>query len=167
MARNLPADFIVAQACAHSAPTLGNEYKVVNWLRAAAILAQVDPVARGYLARDGQNQLRLPPLHRLGDGVDLNAAGQTNLLVEYTLNNLSDADFTFTTPATALAQTLLRRLAPTYGYDPVADPAGYNTRYRNPALSYLSAERLTIVYGNRGLAGVQAELDKLLRLGLL
>ncbi len=167
MARGLPPDFIIAQACAHSNPTLGNEYKVVNWLRTAAILVGQDPVARGYLTPDARGQLRLPPLHRLGDGVDLNAEGQTNLLVEYTLNNLSDADFTFTIPATAVAQTLLRRLAPTYGYDPVADPAAYNTRYRNPALSYLSAERLTIVYGNRGLAGVQAELDKLRRLGVL
>ena len=49
MARNLPAAFIDVQASAHSAPTLGDEFKVVNWLRAAAIIAQVDPVARGYL----------------------------------------------------------------------------------------------------------------------
>jgi len=45
MSRGLSPAFVITQACAHSAPTSGNEYKVVNWLRAAAILAQIEPVA--------------------------------------------------------------------------------------------------------------------------
>src|SRR5258708_7024846 len=36
MARGLPPALVIAQASAHSNPTLGNEFKVVNWLRAAA-----------------------------------------------------------------------------------------------------------------------------------
>jgi len=52
MKRGLSPAFVITQACAHSAPTSGNEFKVVNWLRAAAILAQIDPVQAGYLATD-------------------------------------------------------------------------------------------------------------------
>src|SRR5499427_2792170 len=82
MARGLPPRLVITQASAHSAPTLGNEYKVVNWLRAAAILAQIDPVANGFLVQDASGHLRLPPLGALASGVDLLASGQTNLLVE-------------------------------------------------------------------------------------
>ena len=157
IARNLPAEFIVAQASAHSAPTLGNEYKVVNWIRTAAIMAQVDPVARGYLYRDTTGALRLPPRDKSGE-INLNAAGQTNVFVEDTIHNLSDADFVFSIPAVAQAQVLIANVAARYGYDP-ADVTRYNTKYRNPAFSYLSAERLLIIYKTKGIAGVQKELD--------
>src|SRR5262249_27076629 len=43
MARGLSPAFVITQASAHSAPTSGNEYKVVNWLRAGAVIAQIDP----------------------------------------------------------------------------------------------------------------------------
>ncbi len=62
MARGLSPAFVITQASAHSAPTLGNEFKVVNWLRAAAIVARLDPVAKGYLVQDAQGKFRLPPL---------------------------------------------------------------------------------------------------------
>ena len=117
MKRGLSPAFVIAQASAHSAPTLGNEFKVVNWLRTAAIIAQIDPVAAKYLYRDSQKQLRLPPLRQLGD-LDLNAAGQTNLLVEYALHNLSDADFVFTIPAITIEQVILKAIASEFGYDP-------------------------------------------------
>ncbi|MCY7273599.1 MAG: hypothetical protein LH702_07590 [Phormidesmis sp. CAN_BIN44] len=42
MKRGLAAEFVITQASAHAAPTLGNEYKVVNWLNAAAILAHTN-----------------------------------------------------------------------------------------------------------------------------
>lgn len=159
IARNLPASFVIAQASAHSAPTLGNEFKVVNWLRTASIIAQVDPVARGYLHADTAGNLRLPPA-RASDTVDLNAAGQTNILVEYEIHNLSDADFVFSIPAVTTAQVLLENLAARYGYDP-ASTATYNTRYRNPALAFLSGERITILYTNGGLSAVREALDNL------
>lgn len=60
MARHLPPELIIAQASAHSAPTLGNEYKLVNWIRAGAIIARVDPIAAGYLRTDKAGRLRLP-----------------------------------------------------------------------------------------------------------
>src|ERR1700737_4572496 len=52
-------------------PTSGNEYKVVNWVRAAAIIAEIDPVKQGYLRRDSAQRLRLPAVRQLGS-VDLN-----------------------------------------------------------------------------------------------
>jgi hypothetical protein len=160
MKRGLPADFVITQASAHSTPTSGNEFKVVNWLRAAAIVAQIDPVANGYLYRNGANQLRLPPLRRLGS-LDLPAAapGQQNLLAEYVLHNISDSDFTLTGPAITDVEAVLRAIASDFGFDPAGPD--YNTRFRNPVFSYLTAERLLILYGNGGVNAVREEVDNL------
>jgi hypothetical protein len=166
MKRALPPDFVITQASAHSAPTSGNEYKVVNWLRAAAMIAQIDPVAAGYLTLDSQNHLRLPAVRQLGAGVNLNANGQTNLLVEYALHNLSDSDFNLSGPAVSEAQVLLATIAPNFGYNQ-ADTTNYNTRFRNVALANLSAERLIMIYGNSGLQGVTAEVQKLRQRGII
>lgn len=165
IARDLPARFVITQASAHSAPTLGNEYKVVNWIRAASIIAMVDPVARGLLTRDASGRWHLPAVRATG-GIDFNAAGQVNLRVEETIHTLSDADFVFSIPAVTEAQVILQKLAPRYGYDP-ADKAHYTSRYRNPALSFLSGERILILYTSRGLVAVQGELDRLRALGIL
>ncbi len=143
MARRLPPLLVLAQASAHAAPTLGNEYKVVNWLRAAAIIAQVDPVAEGYLRKDEDGEFHLP-----------------NMRIEYQIDNLSDADFVNSVPAAALADSLLRRIAPLFGYDP-ASANTYNNRYRNVVLARLSPERIEMVYSNSGIAGVTAEVSKL------
>ncbi|HXJ86328.1 MAG TPA: hypothetical protein VMS18_05890 [Candidatus Binatia bacterium] len=159
MARGLSPAFVITQASAHSNPTSGNEYKVVNWLRAAAIMAQIDPVAKGYLMLDAKGNFRLPALRALGD-IDLADQGQTNVLAEYTLHNLSDADFTYSGPAVTAAQTILQTLAPRYGYD-ANNTSVYNNSYRNPAFSFLTGEHILMLYSSRGLAGVQAELDKL------
>lgn len=167
MKRGLEPDFVIAQASAHSAPTLGNEYKVVNWLRAAAIVARIDPIARGYLRKDAKGRFRLPALRHTGS-IDLNAAtpSQTNLLPEYTLHNLSDADFNFTIPAVAESQVLLARVAPDFGYDP-ADAARYNTRFRNVILGRISAERLLSLYDQGGLPAVSAAVAELRAQGAL
>src|SRR5215470_10330089 len=159
MARGLAPDFVISFASAHSTPTNGNEYKVVNWLRAAAILAQIDPVANGYLIQDNKGNFRLPPLRKLGD-VDLLAAGQFNLLAEYVIHNLSDSDFTFTGPAVTDVQVLLATLAPEFGFNP-SDVSNYNNKFRNPVLSFFTAERLLILFNNGGLQAVRAEVQKL------
>src|SRR5262249_21773135 len=147
MARGLSPEFVITQACAHSAPTSGNEYKVVNWLRAGAIIAQIDPVAGGYLYVDCKGHLRLPPLRQLGNNVNLNAAGQTNVLDEYVLHNISDSDFTYSGPAVTGVNVILQSLAPQFGYDPNA--ANYFLSFRNPVLSFLTAERLLILYSEK------------------
>ena len=159
IARGFSPAFVIAQASAHSNPTSGNEYKVVNWIRAAAMLAQIDPVVTGYLMIDGQGNPRLPALRKLGD-IDLADLGQTNVLAEYTLHNLSDADFTYSGPSVVAAQTILQTLAPRYGYDP-SKTSVYNNGFRNPVLSFETAEHILMLYSGQGLAGVQAELDKL------
>jgi len=169
MKRGMPPELVITQASAHSAPTSGNEYKVVNWLNAAAIIAQIDPVAKGYLTMDSQGRLRLPALRQLGSGVNLTSTLSTeNLLAEYALHNLSDSDFNLSGPAITTAEDALAAVAGTFGYNSnAADPTKYNTQFRNVVLSQLSAERLLIIYSNAGLPGVTAEVQKLRALGLI
>lgn len=45
--------FVIALLSAHAAPSLGDETHVVDWCRAAAIVAGVDPVKYGLLKADG------------------------------------------------------------------------------------------------------------------
>ncbi len=167
MARGLPPAFIVAQASAHGAPNAGNEFSVVNWLRTGAILAGVDPVQRGYLMKDATGRLRLAAMRQLGS-MDMLASlpNQSNLLYEYVLHNLSDADFTFTGPAVVQSELFLRTLAPRFGYDP-ADASRYNTGFRNPALAHLSAERVQILYAAAGLPGVETALQAVKAAGFI
>ena len=167
MKRGLSPAFVITQASAHSAPTSGNEYKVVNWLRAAAIMAQIDPVAQGYLTLDSHGNLRLPALRDLGQINFLaSTPSQTNILAEYELHNLSDADFTFSGPAVSIVETVLAQLAPEFGFSP-ANKTAYNLQYRNPALSSLTAERLQIIYANHGVEGVRKRLQLLRREGII
>ncbi|WP_199883800.1 hypothetical protein [Anaerosinus massiliensis] len=60
--RSLPADVIVAQACAHNHPgSAKDEADVVGWIKAAAIIAGKDPIALGLLSTDGKT---LPVPHK-------------------------------------------------------------------------------------------------------
>lgn len=164
--RELQPDFVAALASAHSSPTYGNEYKVVNWIRAASVLAQINPFDKGYLRKDDKGHPRLPAVRKLGD-LDLNAADDPveNTLIEYVLHNLSDADYIFTGPAAKTVKNVLAKLAPEYGYSP-KDP-DYLFKFRHVALTFLSAERIHVIYGNGGLEAVRAELNKLKRLKLI
>jgi hypothetical protein len=166
MARGLPPELVITQASAHSAPTLGNEFKVVNWLRAAAIVARIDPVEKGYLAMDAKGNLRLPALLALGDGVNLVAQGQTNLLLEYQIHNLSDADFVNSIPSVTEAQVLLQTVAPQFGFNP-ADTATYNNKFRNVVLAFLSPEHLSVEYSQHGIKAVIAEIERLKALHII
>jgi hypothetical protein len=161
----LSPEFVITQACAHSAPTSGNEYKVVNWLRAGAILAQIDPVANGYLSVDQLGHFRLPALRQLGNPVNLNTAGQTNVLAECTLHNLSDADFTYSGPAVDIDNVILAVLAPEFGYS--TSDANYFIKFRNPVFSFFTAERLLILYSEKGIDGVRSEVKKLRDAGIV
>ncbi len=165
MARGFSPLLVITQASAHSAPTLGNEYKVVNWIRTAAILVRIDVIAKGYLAVDSSSHYRLPPLRALGD-IDLPGQGQSNLLIEYQIHNLSDSDFVNSIPAVTISQVVLQTLAPLFGYD-YANTAIYNAKYRNVVLSYLSAERIEMLYGKSGIPAVYNELSKLHQVGII
>jgi hypothetical protein len=165
--RGLPPAYVVTHASAHIAPTGGDEYRVVNWLRAAAILAQIDPLEKGYLIKDDAGRLRLPAVRQLAvSGVQKQLPNAPNLLVEYVLHNLSDADYTYTGPAVAEAQVALRNLAQRYGYD-FNDITRYNTQYRNPVLAHLSAERLQILLANKGIESIAVALDQLKAAGII
>ena len=140
---------------------------MVNWIRAASIIARIDPVATGYLTRDARGRLRLPAVRDQGTfGLQDILANQSNLLVEYVLHNLSDADFTFTGSAMLQAQELLAAFAPKFGYDP-KERAEYNIKYRNPVLAYLSAKRLQIIYASAGFNAVANEIAKLKAMGII
>lgn len=165
MKRGFSPAFVITQASAHSTPTNGNEFKVVNWIRAAAIVARLDPIAKHYLIKDSKGNYRLPAIHKVGE-IDLNAAGQTNILTEYELHNLSDADFILSGPAVAADQLVLAQLAPSFGYD-ATDTANYNNKFRNVVLSNFSAERLFAIYSKSGVDGVKYEIAILRREGKL
>jgi hypothetical protein len=165
--RGLPPQFVITQASAHAAPAEGSEFMVVNWIRAAAIIAQVDPVAAGYLIKDPQGRPRLPPLRRLANlPIQQSLPDEPNLLVEYVLHNLSDADHGFTGSALSEVQIVLEAVAGRFGYDP-ADAGVYNTRFRNAVLANLSAERLQILYADGGVEAVVAEIERLKHAGLI
>jgi hypothetical protein len=156
MKRALPPELVITMASAHSTPAGANEYKVVNWLRTGAVLAQIDPVAQGYLYVDGEKRLRLPAVRKTGS---VKLPG-TFTIAEYMIHNSSDADYSLTSTAVADLQTVLAAIAPRFRFDP-ADTAAYTTRFRNKVLSYLSAERLWITYCNQGEDGVTAEIQKI------
>jgi hypothetical protein len=142
MKRGLAADLIVVQASAHAAPVLGNEPKVVNWIRAAAIIARLDPLAEGYLMRNNAGEWHIPKFR-----------------IEDSIHNLSDADFVLSIPSVTTADAILKRLAHEFGFDP-ADTSRYNNRFRNRVLSELTAERILVLYSNSGLDAIRAEIKR-------
>lgn len=161
IARGLPADFMIAHASAHQAPNAGNEFNVVNWIRAASIIVGVDPVAKGYLQKDALGRLRLAAVRKTGS-IDIQASlpNQPNMLYEYVMHNLSDADYTYTGTAAVQADLLLKILGKKFGYDS-ADATKFNTQFRNIVLSHLGAERILTVYANGGVEAVEAMIAKL------
>jgi hypothetical protein len=162
MSKGLPAGEIVVQACAHAQPTDGEAYKIANWLRAAAIIARVDPVARGYLRPDGQGRLR-PAFAEAGAVASVRDGPWS---AECLIHHQSDQNWTFAEPALKAAELVLERLAPRFGYDP-NDRARYRNRYRNVVLARLGADRVQMLNSTGGPPAVAAELDRLRRQGAI
>ncbi|BBB90510.1 MAG TPA: TAT (twin-arginine translocation) pathway signal sequence [Methylomusa anaerophila] len=91
--RGLPAKVIVAQASAHDNPgTPEEEARVVNYLKAGAIIAGKDPVRLGLLAAGGKTI----PLPRA---------------IETFVTNLGDHDWVISVPAVKWAIPLLENIA--------------------------------------------------------
>jgi len=82
------------------------------------------------------------------------------------LHAVSDSDFVATEPAVSVDQVILKALALEFGFDP-NQTAAYNNGFRNPVFSFLTAERLFIIYGNSGLDAVRAEISNLRGRGLI
>ncbi len=91
--RGLPPEFVIALASAHDPPGGASEPIVVGYLRAAAIVAKVDPVEIGLLVRKG-NGFALPSMPGF----------------EATINHLSDHDYVLTDPASRLVADALVRI---------------------------------------------------------
>jgi hypothetical protein len=146
--RGLPADFVVALLGAHDPPQLGTSYqRLVNYIRAAAIIARVDPVAAGLLA----------PSSVQGMPAGLGLA-QMPARVEPHINHLSDHDFVFSGDSATLVIAALRSLAPSYGIDPSTQTMRFNW-FRNTVLSQLTDMRLYGYLQKGGNAAIKAQID--------
>lgn len=95
IARGHDARFVTVLLSAHAAPSLGDEAKVVNWCRAAALIAGVDAVEYGLVKRtaDGYALAALPS-------------------IEAFVNNLSDHDFVLSIPAVREVVPQIQKIDP-------------------------------------------------------
>ncbi|GAC1317217.1 MAG: hypothetical protein NVSMB2_10710 [Chloroflexota bacterium] len=140
--RGMSPDFVVALLSAHDPPQSGTPMvRLINYIRAAAIIARVDPVAFGLLKPWDD------PIAPAGLGL-----AQTPPRVEGHINHLSDHDFVFSGDSSALVVNALKAIAPDFGIDPASDTARFNL-FRNTVLAQLSDMRL---YGYLQTGGVDA-----------
>ena len=139
--RGLPAEFCVTLAAAHNPP--GTEpHMVVAFLRAAAILAGVDPVEKGLLARTakGFELARLPS-------------------IEGTVHHLSDQEWVIGDPMTASLEAALERLARADARGKDLSPA--HIRWMaNRVKSRTPPQRLYVSLREGGDAGLARTLEK-------
>lgn len=105
MYRGIPSEVVVAQACAHGAPSNPkDEGDVVGWIKAAALIAGKDPIRSGYLRKDGEG---LPAPHK-----------QEGYIV-----HLGDHDWVLTSPASQKSIAILKKAAASlYGIDAEKNP---------------------------------------------
>ncbi len=120
MYRGIPSEVVVAQACAHGAPSNPKDEKdVVGWIKAAALIAGKDPVRAGYLRKDGEG---LPAPHK-----------QEGYIV-----HLGDHDWVLTSPASQKSIAILKNTASSlYGIHADKNPEAFN-RFRNYVGSQVS-----------------------------
>ncbi len=140
--RKLPAEFVVAQACAHEHPgSAAGEAQVVGWLRAAAIIAGIDPVKEGLIAADGKTL----PLPRR---------------IEGWIVHLADHDWVISVPACQWVVKALKKLAERkYG---VRDEKTFNA-LRNYVLCNLTAMRLYGILSAEGEKAFAAEVARVIK----
>ncbi len=113
MLRGFAPGQIVAQACAHAAPTGDGLARVQSWLDAAAVIARTD-------------------------GTAYRAAASPVCLISH----LSDQNWILSDEAVQQADAWLDAQAPSLGFDPVGDRTRYRLCLRAPVLAWLGAERL-------------------------
>jgi hypothetical protein len=153
--RGMPPDFVVALLSAHDPPVAAPRpdgaapKPLVNYIRAAAMIARVDPIEAGLLRRtadDGWALRQDPPR------------------VEGYINHLSDHDYVLSGDSTTVLVATLTKLAPQYGIDPPADPARFNW-LRNTVFSRVPDMRLYGALTTGGLDAVRAMIDAEAHLG--
>jgi len=129
--RGMPAEVVVAQACAHNHPrTPEDEAQVVGWLTAAAVLAGVDPVRAELLAKDGKTL----PLPRRQEGF---------------ICHLGDHDWVLTVPAAQWTIPALKAIA-VRDYGVKENDARTFNQFRNYVFSQASIMALYETYAARG-----------------
>lgn len=130
IARNMPAEVCVAQACAHNHPrTPEDEAKVVGWLKAAAILNGIDPVAYGLLEQGGETL----PLPRRQEGF---------------VCHLGDHDWVLTVPAAQWVIPVMKKIAQRDYKIASNDVKGFN-QLRNYVFSQATIMTLYEIYASK------------------
>ncbi len=141
--RRFPAEEIVAQACAHSAPTSKKEEaEVASWLKAAAIMAGTDPVSYGLVGKDGET---IPAPHH-----------QEGYIV-----HLGDHDWVLSSPAAQKTVLLLKKIArQEYGMsesDLNGAPFNHFRNYAGAQLSYMYLNMLEAEHGGYQMAAEEVK----------
>ncbi len=131
--RQFPAEVIVAQACAHNHPgTPDDEREVVNWLNAAAILANKDAASLGLLAKDGKTL----PLPRRAEGF---------------ITHLGDHDWVLSVPA---AKWMIVKLGEIARQEYRMTDADLQSQtfyaFRNYVFSQATLEQLYLIWTSQG-----------------
>ena len=142
--RGFPAEEVIAQACAHGAPSSPKEEETgCSWLRAAAMMAGKDPAEYGLTDRTGK---AFPSAHR-----------QEGYIV-----HLGDHDWVLSSPAAQKTVKDLKRIAQEdYGMSGSAlDGAGFNA-FRNYVGAQLSYMYLNSLEGQKdGYEKIRAEVAR-------
>jgi hypothetical protein len=130
--------FVTTLLSAHAAPSLGDEAKVVDWCRAAAIVAGVDPVEYGLVKPAGAGY----------------ALATTPVPLEAFISNLSDHDYVASVPAMHLVS---ERLAARYAQLQAATTFNW---YRAAVLTHTTALALYDTLGRHGEAAFNAAIAR-------
>lgn len=131
--RGMPVELVVAMACAHNHPGSENDERdVVNWIKAAALIAQKDPVKEGYLASTESTL----PLPRRAEGF---------------ITHLGDHDWVFSVPEAGWMIKKLGEIAKQeYNMtDSDLQSKKFNT-FRNYVFSQATLEQLYLIWSMEG-----------------
>jgi hypothetical protein len=143
--RGFPSEVVVAQACAHNHPGSDkDEAEVIEWIKAACIIADKDPIGEGFLSADG-NTLPIP-------------RHQENFVT-----HLGDHDWVLSGPAVKWTLPELKKIAQQeYKMnDQELNGKRFNA-LRNYVFSQFSAMRSYQVLVTQGDAGLRAKVREMI-----
>lgn len=143
--RKFPSQIVVTLACAHTNPK-DYESAIVNYLKAGAIIAKVDPLKYGLIKiKDGQEVLPYPKD------------------IEYFVSNISDGDWIVTETAAQKMISALQQIAvKIYKFKP--DKLNTKTFYqfRNYVFSQFTIMNLYNIYNKKGINGVAKKIESIM-----
>ncbi|WP_320006218.1 metal-dependent phosphohydrolase [Maridesulfovibrio sp.] len=144
--RGLPADVCVAQACAHNHPGFSKDEEApVRWLKAAAVIADVDPVEYGLLAKDGMTL----PLQRS---------------MEAFVTHLGDHDWILTVPAVKWIIPVMEEIAmQDYGMNKAELNSKKFHAFRNAVFSQATVMNLYHLMQKDGKAALRKQVNAIVK----